>query len=287
MIEYCYYALLSVEHNAEITSIFVLFARKSNTMFFYLSQFLSFLVMPLTVVLLFLIVGLILSKKALGRKLILTGLALLLFFTNQYVANYAMYLWEPEFKAISSLPKYEMAIVLTGVTNLNKTAYDRTFFNKGADRATHAMQLYKLGKVDKILITGGQGLNPTNTNAEAELLANFMVSAGVAVNDIIIENKAVNTYQNALFAKNTLEQQGFDLESDYLLITSAFHMKRSKGCFDNVGLNTITYPVDYYASDPQLTFKGVFQPSPDALKNWHILFKEWIGLIAYKVAGYI
>src|SRR5690606_42013287 len=118
-------------------------------MFFYLSQFLSFLLMPLTIVLLLLITGQIWSKKAVGRKIILTGLILLLFFTNQYLANYAMYIWEPEFKPIDSLPEYEMAIVLTGVTNLDKTVYDRTFFNKGADRATHAMQLYKLGKVNK------------------------------------------------------------------------------------------------------------------------------------------
>jgi len=256
-------------------------------MFFYLSQFLSFLLMPLTIVLLLLITGLIWSKKAVGRKIMLTGLILLLFFTNQYLANYAMYLWEPEFKAIDSLPKYEMAIVLTGVTNLDKTVYDRTFFNKGADRATHAMQLYKLGKVNKILITGGQGLNPTNSNAEAELLANFMVTAGVSEEDILIEDKAVNTYQNALFAKQLIEKEHFDLQSEHLLITSAFHMKRSKGCFDKVGLKTVTYPVDYYASDPQLTFKKVFQPSPDALKNWHILFKEWIGLVAYKIAGYL
>lgn len=256
-------------------------------MFFYLSQFLSFLAMPLTIVLLFLIAGMFYIKKAQGRKLMTTGLVLLLFFTNQFIANYAMYLWEPEYKLIDSLPRFDVGIVLTGVTNLNKTATDRTFFNKGADRATHAMQLYKLGKIKKILITGGQGLHPTNPNAEADLLADFMVTAGVARADLLIENKAVNTRQNALFAKEVLEKQAAGVKDELLLITSAFHMKRSKACFDHVGLATVSYPVDYYASDPQLTFKTLFQPSPDALLNWHILFKEWIGIIAYKLAGYI
>jgi uncharacterized SAM-binding protein YcdF (DUF218 family) len=256
-------------------------------MFFYLSQFLSFLVMPLTIVIFLLLSGMAFYKTGLGKKLLWLGMALLLFFSNQYLANYAMYLWEPQFKVIGDLPEYELGIVLTGVTNLNKTAYDRTFFNKGADRATHAMQLYKLGKIKKILITGGQGLNPTNTNAEADLLAGFMVIAGVSKEDIIIENKAVNTRENALFTKDKLEELGFNFNSESLLITSAFHMKRSKGCFDKVEIPTVTFPVDYYASDPQLTFKSLIQPSPDALQNWHILVKEWVGLLAYKLSGHI
>lgn len=256
-------------------------------MFFYLSQFFSFLVMPLTVLILLLLSGMIFFNKRLGKKLLWSGMALLLVFSNQYLANYAMYLWEPDFKAIEELPQYELGIVLTGVTNLNKTAYDRTFFNKGADRVTHTIQLYKLGKINKILITGGQGLNPTNPNAEADLLADFMIVAGVPKEDILVEHKAVNTRENALFTKSILEASGFDLQAESLLITSAFHMKRSKGCFDRVGIPTVTFPVDYYASDLQLTFKSLVQPSPDALVRWHILVKEWVGLAAYKVAGYI
>jgi uncharacterized SAM-binding protein YcdF (DUF218 family) len=232
-------------------------------------------------------VGMIYIKRKAGKKLMLSGLVLLLFFSNQFIANYAMYLWEPDFKNIATLPTFEVGIVLTGVTNLNKTAVDRTFFNKGADRATHAMQLYKMGKIKKILITGGQGIHPTNTNTEADLLADFMVTAGVLKKDILIENRAANTRQNAVFAKNTLVKEGFDPASKFLLITSAFHMKRSKKCFDHVGLNTEPFPADYYASDPNLTFKTLIQPSPKALLNWHILFKEWIGLVVYRLAGYI
>jgi len=66
-------------------------------MFFYLSQFLSFLVMPLTIVLMFLISGTVLIKRKVGKKLLIAGLILLLFFTNQYVANYSFYLWELDF----------------------------------------------------------------------------------------------------------------------------------------------------------------------------------------------
>src|SRR5690606_13177598 len=73
---------------------------KHPVMFFYLSQFLSFLVMPLTLVILLFLCGMILLHKRVGKKLLWLGVALLLFFSNVYLANYAMYLWEPDFKAM-------------------------------------------------------------------------------------------------------------------------------------------------------------------------------------------
>jgi len=257
-------------------------------MFFYLSQFLSFLVMPLTIILIALILGFIWRKKPIGRKLQITGIILLLFFSNQFFSNLAMHLWEDELKPIATLPEFETGIVLTGVTNLSKTVDDRTLFNKGADRATHAVQLYKLGKIQRILITGGQGLNPTNPNTEAELLRDFMLIAGVDPNDILIEREAKNTRQNALFTKEMLTQSNADFDKEeYLLITSAFHMKRAKGCFDKVGIPVYTFPVDYYAEDIHFSIPQLLFPSPQSILLWQKLFKEWIGLITYKLAGYI
>ncbi|MDN3668045.1 YdcF family protein [Echinicola jeungdonensis] len=256
-------------------------------MFFILSQLLSFLVMPLTLVIICFLAGMLYLKKKWGKKLLMLGIILLLLFTNKWLSNTVMNAWEPPYKSFETLPDFEMGIVLTGVTNLDKTAYDRTFFNKGADRATHAVQLYKMGKINKILITGGQGFDPVNSNTEAELLADFMEMAGVPARDILIENKAKNTYQNAIFSKEKLLESGFDLNSTYLLITSAFHIKRAKGCFDKAGLATETFPVDYYSSDSKVNFQSLLQPTPEGLLLWHKLFKEWIGIIAYKMMGYL
>ena len=227
-------------------------------------------------------------KKSIGRKFQLTGIILLLFFSNQFLSNLSMHLWEDEIKPISELPEYKIGIVLTGVTNLSKTVYDRTLFNKGADRATQAIQLYKMGKIQKILITGGQGLNPTNPNTEAELLRDFMLIAGVDPRDILLEKEAKNTRENAQFTKEILTNLDDNWEfKEYLLITSAFHMKRAKGCFDKVGIKVTPFPVDYYAEDIRLSFPKLFYPSPQSILIWQKLFKEWIGILSYKLVGYI
>jgi uncharacterized SAM-binding protein YcdF (DUF218 family) len=256
-------------------------------MVFFLSQVFSFLILPLTIIIALFIAGMIFQKRPVGRKLLWTALILLLLMSNRFLSNMMINAWEPEFREIATLPNYEVGIVLTGVTNINKTAGDRTFFDRGADRATHAMQLYKEGKINKILITGGSAFYKANDNREADLLANFMYVAGVPREDVIIENKAANTRENALFAKETLIDNGFDPGSRYLIITSAFHMPRSQRCFQKVGMVTDTYPVDYYGSDSSANFKSLFQPSPDSIVIWQKMFKEWAGLMIYRILGYI
>jgi uncharacterized SAM-binding protein YcdF (DUF218 family) len=255
-------------------------------MFFYFSQFLSFLAMPLTLVLLLLLTAAIFTPKSRGKKILWTGVLLLVFFSNPFLSNLALLAWEPPYKSFEEIPNSEIGIVLTGVTNLNKTTTDRTFFGRGADRITQALQLYRMGKIKKILITGGQGLNPTNPYSEAELLKRFLIMTGMPDTDILIEEKSVNTRENALFTKEFLEKNGIATDQEFVLITSAFHMPRSKKCFDKVGLKTIPFPVDYYSHDLKYDLPELLYPRPEALVNWQLLVREWIGLVVYRLVGY-
>ncbi|GAB3222110.1 YdcF family protein [Algoriphagus aestuariicola] len=256
-------------------------------MFFYLSQFLSFLALPMTIVMVFIVAGAIFIRRKWGKKSLWIGITLLLFFTNPFLSNLALLAWEPEFKSFDEIENHEIGIVLTGVTNLGKTAYDRTFFNKGADRITHALQLYRMGKIKKILITGGQGLNPVNPQSEAEVLKRFLLMTGMPESDILIEDQSKNTAQNAQFTKAFLEQKGISTDQEFILITSAFHMYRAKGCFDKVGLKTLTFPTDYYSHDLKYDLPSLLFPDPFSLEYWTKLVKEWIGIAMYKVAGYL
>ena len=256
-------------------------------MFFYLSQFLSFLAMPLTIVLILIVGGAVFIRRKWGKKCLWAGIGLLLFLTNPFFSNLALLAWEPEFKSFEEIETHEIGIVLTGVTNLSKTAYDRTFFNKGADRITHALQLYRMGKIKKILITGGQGLNPVNPQTEAEVLKRFLLMTGMPESDILIEDQSKNTAQNAQFTKDFLEKNGISTDQQFVLITSAFHMYRAKSCFDKVGLKTVTFPADYYSHDVMYDIPALIFPDADSISYWHKLFKEWLGFVMYKIAGYI
>ncbi|MFZ8477648.1 YdcF family protein, partial [Staphylococcus aureus] len=85
--------------------------------------------------------------------------------------------------------------------------------------------LYHEGKIEKILVTGGNGNLFLNEPDESSFLEKEFIRNGVKKEDIILEKKSRNTYENAIFSKKILDS--LKLKPPYILITSASHMPRS------------------------------------------------------------
>lgn len=255
-------------------------------MFFILSKILAYAVMPLTIICFFLIAAAFTKKQSFRKKFFVAGLALLLFFTNAFIANEVMKLWELPVTPIKDISKaYSWGIVLTGVTKYDTGPRDRVYFACGADRVTHTLQLYKMGKIKKILISGGSGRLDAPERKEAFDVAEALMLMGVPASDIVTESESRNTHESAEAVKKMLSAQ--TAPSDCLLITSAFHMRRSIACYKKVGWNADTFSVDFRATARKFYPDVLFVPSAEALQNWNILIKEWTGMVAYKAAGYI
>ena len=253
-------------------------------MFFILSKILHFLLMPLTWVI-GLLFGAVFSKnKKKRRHFLVDGLFILVIFSNPFLVNSTMKWWEEPPKNFSEIEKHDIGIVLTGITNLKKAPHDRTYFNKGADRIYHAVLLYKKKKINKILITGGNIAFGKEGVSESATLKSFLLNSGIPERDIILENQAKNTRQNAIFTKNKLKSLNFQ-DKKFILITSAFHMKRAKACFDKVELKTTTFPTDFYSKDNN-NWESFF-PSEKKLHHSAVLLHEWFGMATYKLFGYI
>ncbi len=228
-----------------------------------------------------------LVKNAIWKKwLYRVGMMLLLFFSNQFIANEAMLLWEIKPTEMAKMTTtYDVGIVLTGITNDEKKPMDRTYFNKGADRIIHALQLYRKGIIKKILISGGSGSIFNPKLKEAQKLKSFLILAKMPSKDIIIEDKSRNTYENASNTSKLL--QNTYAEGKYLLITSSFHMRRAKGCFDKAGLKTYVFSTDFYSHERNFYFDTLLFPSVGAINNWTILIREIVGISIYKLLGYL
>lgn len=255
-------------------------------MFFILSKTLNFLVMPFTVVCLLFVLSVVLKAPRWKKRLFWTGFILLLFFSNDFISNEIMSAWEVKTKAYREMKPHSLGIVLTGATVPLLKPNDRVYFQRGADRVTHTVQLYKLGLIKKILISGGTGTLATEEEPEADKFRKAMVMMGVSGDDIFIENETRNTYESAVEVKPMLDSLHFKPE-DCLLITSAFHMRRSLACYRKAGLNIEPFSTDFYAHPRFFYPDGLFIPKLEAMIIWHKLVKEWVGLVAYKLAGYI
>lgn len=253
-------------------------------MFFFLSKTLYFFLMPLGIVIIVFFIGRSSRNPWRKKRYYRIAIYLLIIFTNPFLANEAIKGWEMEPLPLNELNKtYDVAVVLTGVADNQREPQDRVYFNKGADRVFHTFQLYKLNKIEKILISGGSGSFGEVKVKEADNLKSAFLLMGVSEEDLLVENESSNTRQSAV---NCTEIIGNNAFKSVLLITSSFHMKRASLCFKKVNIEHDVFPADFYGSVRRYT-PDRWLPNPGALKKWTIVFHEVLGITAYWVMGYI
>lgn len=253
-----------------------------ENMFFILSKTLFYLLMPLTWVLACLLISIFLKRPSLKKRFFRIALGLLFFFTNPFFVNEALLAWEIIPTKIQNLKTYDIGIVLTGVSNAQKEPKDRLYLNKGGDRLIHTLQLYKMGKIKKILISGGHYFE--EDIHEGREMKKIFVWAGIPEEDIILEEKSLNTRENALFSAKILQEHFAD--KSYLLITSAFHLRRAKSCFQKTGIKTDIFAVDFYSQNRSWLPSHWLVPNEKSLYYWYVLLHEIVGYVVYKIVGY-
>jgi len=253
-------------------------------MLFYLSKLAFWIFMPISWLILIILYVLFSKHEKRKKAALWLVLGLLLVLTNPWLSNKAMHAYEYPICNIDTLKEADLAVVLTGVTQRIDVGDNRVFFSKGADRVTHAVELYKRQKIKKILISGGSGsLNSSKTEKkECEQMALAMMQMGVDKTDLILEDKSRNTYENALFSKPLVDS--ISPNQTCVLITSAFHLPRAIKCFEKNGLKVRPLAVDFHSKDCPASLTD-FVPSENALSTWGILIHEWIGRISYWLMG--
>ena len=254
-------------------------------MFFVLSKILAFFVRPLVWIAACFLISWFAKKPKFKVRFFWLGVFLLIFFSNQYISNRVMLWWEPDPVPMNEVPDYDVAIVFTGVTRGSKTPRDRIYFDRGADRITHTLQLYREGKAKHILISGGLGFAQVNNSRAADRLKNFLIMTGVPDSVITVEPEAVNTYENAVKSAALLNTK-FPNQK-YVLVTSAFHMKRSSLCLQKQGIEFEEFPADFLTDRPTTNFDDLFIPRSDAIERWEKIIKEMVGIVVYRVMGYL
>lgn len=90
-----------------------------------------------------------------------------------------------------------------------------------------AIKLYKTGRANKILFSGGVTW-PGSNFSEAHSLKNKAVDEGIPEEDILFEDISLSTKENVLASSLVLDRY-FELHNikRLLIVTSTYHMKRS------------------------------------------------------------
>ena len=243
-------------------------------MFFIFSKLLSFLIKPTFWILTLMIAGILNNKK---RNLFLFfSLLIFLFFSNDFIFNRIVKAWEvPQISATKFDKQYEAGILLGGFSDYDYIK-NKHNFKKEADRLIYTLQLYNQGIIKNIFISGGNGNLFNNNYKESETIKDFLIQNKIDSNDVIIENQSRNTKENAINSAKLL-----DKKNEYILITSAIHMKRSILCFENEGLKIIPFSVDNTMSYSSNKIEYILLPRSRVLEKWEDLIHEIIGYYVY------
>lgn len=248
-------------------------------MFFILSKVLFFLIQPLVWAVVLLVLSMHSKVEKRRKRYRISALAVLLFFSNQFIFNEVSRVWENQTPAFQSSEQYDVAIVLGGISNYDKHHFQSAFYGN-SERLINVLPLYFNGQVKKILFAGGSG-RLDKQNVEAVHIEKYLLSLGVKQEDILLDTQSRNTYENAKFALQLIKK------TDLLLLsTSATHMPRSLACFKKLGAYPTPFVVDYVSyEDNRFNLDKLLVPNPRVIHYWYWLLHEWTGILSYKLKG--
>lgn len=254
-------------------------------MAFTLAKLLSLLIYPLSLSLLLGVAALVFSRLQWPRisfYTLLLAFGWLYLCSTSLFANFLSDTLERQFppREISAIAPADAIVLLGGAMRGDTQMGTLVDLNQRADRLVHAVALFKAGKAPVILLTGG-GVDGART--EAEQMKELLEVMGVPGDRVLLENKSRNTHDNAVYSAQLLRAERLER---ILLVTSAYHMRRSLALFQAQGLDVVPAPTDYQRLVPEQVLPG-WLPSVGNLYQSTDALHELVGYQVYRWQGWL
>ncbi len=156
-----------------------------------------------------------------------------------------------------------------------------TTLTEAGERLTEAVALARRYPEARLVFTGGTANLLADGPSEADAARKFFAEMGIPPERLTVEDKSRDTAENARFTKALIDPKPGER---WLLVTSAWHMPRSVGCFRAAGWPVIAWPTDYRTAGPQ-DLQVLMARASIGLTMVDVAAKEWVGLVAYRLAG--
>ena len=177
---------------------------------------------------------------------------------------------------ISSIKENDAVIVLGGMLNkVGDQNYNKYEFSD-PDRFLGGIDLIKNFKSKKLILMSSQLPWTVNWQPEGQVLKEKAISLGLDPDQIFVTEKVKNTYEESIAVTKLIPNN-----SSIILVTSAYHMDRSKYLFEKQGFKVTAFPVDFKSSNQELSLIS-FLPNVDSLYKTSLFIRENIGRLYYK-----
>lgn len=263
-------------------------------MFVFFSKLLPALVYPLGLACVLVLLALFLTGRKRVQRILLVGALLLLWVGgNRWVAAGLAHSLERRYPPPDPLPAAQAIVVLGGGTESPEAPRPMVEVNSAGDRVIYAARLYREGKADHLLVSGGNLDWERRATTPAQDMAVLLEELGVPRSAIWLQERSQNTREDALYSAEMLKAKGVER---ILLVTSAWHMPRSLRLFEAQGLQAIPAPSDYNVTDRMWRemlhsdWRSMvlnFFPSVSSLGMTTRMLKEYFGLFVYGLRGWL
>ena len=220
-------------------------------------------------------------KKKIFKFFYKTILLIFLIFCFLPVGYYGMYYLEKDFVNQKNFQNIDNIIILSGSEDPALTFLTKKInLNQGSERLVEAIKLANLNKNSKIKFLGGVSGYKNNFN-ESDVAKIFFENMNFNMKKVKFFPTSKNTIQNLKDLKKIMNDK-----QKNLIITSAFHMKRTLIISKEIGIDFVPYPVDHrsiliYENSIINIYKDF-----DIGKNismFNIFFREMLGILAFKL----
>lgn len=204
--------------------------------------------------------------------------------SNSYIANFLLSPLENPYKNVSLTEQNVDGVIVLG-GGLVAGSPNLPLSNAAYKRALWGVMVAKSHDIP--LIFSGAGLNKEYSEADAFKTSMKELETFLHVKipetrkltphafSILVENRSLDTYENAKFSKEIFIHSNIQKPKIYL-VTSAFHMRRAIKLYKHFGFEVIPVPTDFRISEEKKTLWDYF-PNIWALENSYLALHEYVG----------
>ncbi len=149
-------------------------------------------------------------------------------------------------------------------------------------RGMEAARVYRLLEEPLVFISGGTRAIESHWSPEASALREVLIKVGVPSDRIILDSNSINTRMHAVNLSKMLKERGI---TSFVLVTSPIHMRRSVLSFRAVGVDPIPSSSKTLLDDK--TGWKAYWPTPKSLLFTEQMMHDYIGLVYYRLSGWI
>lgn len=186
---------------------------------------------------------------------------------------------------VADVPVCDAVVLLGGGHGPSIHDPNRFDVNDAGDRILTAQELIRQGKAKTLVIGGGGYMVGDEAHSDGELLVKWIWNWKVPPRPLFVLTISRDTHDEALKVRALANEQRW---KRVILVTSAEHMQRAEGVFNQAGVPIVPVACDFHAfgakrGKPRFTP----WPNPEGFNQLAHYLHETVGWWVYRLRGWV